>query len=208
MGNFWIYKILEVPWIYRLSQLLLAPGMNRMIQPVFHEIFSKSKGLVLDAGCGPQLTTPFPDGNLVGLDVNFKYVARYTARYGYGCVSSITHIPFASNTFDEVRSYGVLHHLNDNEVCDSIKEMYRVIKSGGKVVIIDNVWPKDAIKRPIAWLLRRFDRGKWIRKEKELYHLCKSAVDSQWTKTRYTYSYTGLEGVALICLKQGSVGIE
>ena len=43
-------------------------------------------------------------------------------------------LPFDDNTFDLVYSWGVLHHIPDMQ--KSINEVYRVLKPGGKIIIM------------------------------------------------------------------------
>ena len=48
--------------------------------------------------------------------------------------SDAENLPFSSETFDIVYSNGVLHHTNDTEA--AINEVFRVLKSDGKVVMM------------------------------------------------------------------------
>ena len=79
---------------------------------------------------------------------------------------------------------------------------YQLIELGvSRIIVFDNVWPIMPFYRPLAWLLRKLDRGKWVRTENELLKLANSAYPMKWQSKRFTYSYTGLEGLFLTVQK-------
>lgn len=211
------YRIFENSNIYTLTQRFFGLGASVMLPKVFDHAFADSKGLILDVGCGPLLTTSLPKGRLIGLDINFEYLRHYPfgkeisapikeENSGQHCAvnGSAYELPFKSGVFDECRSFGLLHHLPDSSTISAIKEMVRCVRSGGKVVIIDNVWPHKSYIRPLAWLIRKLDRGKWIRHQATLGQLAEEATGSVLQSRRFTYTSTGLECVVLTFVKQGS----
>jgi SAM-dependent methyltransferase len=213
-----IYRLLEIPFVYRLSQFLLAPGINRLMKPVHQKLFSRSEGKVLDVGCGPTLTTPEPDGLLVGVDINETYLKDYTggfldtdphlvlnrplSRRRLGFAASAERLPFADESFDEARSNGLFHHLPDEIALRAFREMYRCVRSGGRIVILDAVWPLRVWTRPIAWLTRRFDRGPHVRSQEEMLRLSQNACPGDWEWERRTGTYSGLEYLFLQYVKR------
>jgi len=194
-----VYKILENSFVYKAAQILLAPGMSYLIAKKCQFIFKDSRGLILDVGCGPILKSPDPEGVLVGLDYNAGYLPRFicTSRRR-GVAGSAFRLPFKSDVFDETRSLGLLHHLDQEHSTQTIKEMARCTKPGGRVIIIDNVWPRNAFLRPIPWLIRKMDRGEWIRQESDLMQLIEHSLPGEWLKKRFSYTYLGNE--AIICV--------
>lgn len=211
-----LHRLLELPPIYSLSQKLFAPGAGRLLKKNYKNIFSKSRGWILDVGCGPSLTTPLSHGIIVGIDINLRYVRKYTDvsitsnqhnKHLYkgkvkrqGIICSADSMPFCDNIFDESRSIGLLHHLPTESALSTIMEMIRCTRTDGMIIILDNIWPKIPLFRPLAWLTRRFDRGEWVRTEDELMKLTLAAHSGIWHHARFTYSYTGLE--ALLLTKQ------
>lgn len=208
-----LYRLLDHPAAYTLVQLLVSPGIGRLEGKVYRELFAGCKGLVLDVGCGPRLRTPAPEGVVVGLDVHEDYVRAFTGGFldtdpalaaGYagprkqlGYVGSAAAMPFADGTFDEVRCRAILHHLPPETVRVALGEMIRVVRPGGRVVVLDCVWPRRPLLRPLAWLMMRLDRGEWMRSETELVALAEAVAPGGWTSFRYTAAYLGQEAVVL-----------
>ncbi len=200
--------------VYSLSQAILLPGARWMLKAPYERLFAPSHGLVLDVGCGPDLTTPSPaDGRVVGLDINPRYVSQFVSGAAanaptterLGTTGSAAELPFGDGRFDESRCMGLFHHLPDDFVRATVAEMCRVVKPSGRVVIIDNVWPVSAVRRPLAWTTRRLDRGEWVRHEAQLREVVASGAPGRWEARRITYTLTGLE-LLLMERKMGDDG--
>lgn len=100
---------------------------------------------VLDAGCGPGIITeaiaPYVY-KIVAYDLTLKMVeaARvrcesaglYNVEYKTGMIESL---PYQNEYFDRVVSRLVMHHLP--EPIKGFKEMFRVLKKGGKLILAD-----------------------------------------------------------------------
>lgn len=197
-------RLLDYPLVYNLMQFFLAPASEYFLKRNFQSFFPDSKGLVLDVGCGPRLNTPYPRGIVMGVDLNFKNIRQYSSRrFQSGLVASGDHLPFKENSFDESRTFGFLHHMPKEKAILAIREMIRCTNIGGRVIILDSVWPKDPWMRPLAWLNLRLDRGPWMLSEEELADLVQEAYPSVWEKHRFTYTLVGHEAVALIMKKEG-----
>ena len=212
-----LYRILESPAVYRFSQLLLAPGAQTQLGRRYRKIFHDSTGTILDVGCGPNLTTPLPTkGVMVGLDQNPAYVKQYAGsvennpdlrllgpdRKVVGYVGSADALPFGDGVFDEARSIGLLHHLTPAQASRAVSEMCRCTRRGGRIVIFDAVLPRHPFLRPLAWALRKADRGEWMRTEEELVGLVEAAWPGPWSQHRFTYTYNGLESLCLVTTKE------
>ena len=186
--------------LYRLSQLPFVSGFHESMTPAF---LGLNDSTVLDIGCGPKLASPWPNGTLVGIDISSDFSRSYDSQAhfsGTTCevssiVASATHLPFTNGSFSQCRSVGLFHHLSDSQVILALREADRVLDDGGKMILVDNIWPSSTIKNPCAWLIRRLDRGVWIRSEahiKELFvGVCGYITDWQIIK----YSFFGLEAV-------------
>ena len=115
---------------------------------------------VLDVGCGKGrfarvLQEQNPGAKIVGLDISEDMLAGVPASVGK--VSALmTELPFAAASFDCVYATESLEHAV--EIDKAVAEMCRVLKPGGKLVIIDkNVEHWGRFKTP-AWE-RWFERG-------------------------------------------------
>jgi len=214
MSRPFIYRILEIPAVYRLCTQIAAPGALKLAKPIFDKQFGKVSGVVLDLGCGPNPTAPFPDGTLVGVDVNSSYLSSYirsdrsrmgeirtSATQMRGVVADAMKLPFMDSSFDECRALAIFHHLDDQTLEKSLKECYRVLKPGGRLVFFDAILPDKIAFRILAYLTLQLDRGEFFRKQVRLQALLEKAAGTGWRVNRFTYTYTGIEGVIGILIK-------
>jgi ubiquinone/menaquinone biosynthesis C-methylase UbiE len=116
----------------------------------FGDLTDKS---VLDVGCGKGrfariLLEQYPGVNVSGLDISEEMLAYVPA--GICKVAGMmTELPFAPSTFDYVYATESLEHAV--EIDRAVAEMCRVLKPGGKLVIIDkNAEHLGRFKTP-AW---------------------------------------------------------
>jgi ubiquinone/menaquinone biosynthesis C-methylase UbiE len=202
-----IYSPLEKPWLYQLAQKILAPGARTRL---IRELGENLQGLpahsnLLDIGCGPESWLFEVGLRPVGLDLSERYIAEWTRRGDRGVVGSADALPFDTASFDGVWSIGLLHHLPHATVKKTMEECVRVCQHrDGYLVIMDSVWPQAAWKRPLAWLIRRLDRGEFIRTEAQLRGLLHP--DYKWSVRRITYSLTGLEMLVCVCRFEQTTG--
>ncbi|MCA1647600.1 MAG: methyltransferase domain-containing protein [Chloroflexi bacterium] len=108
-------------------------------------------GLVLDVGCGTgQLGSAIASEgfDVFGVDLSASMVARARERGLVGTFAAVTTaLPFAANSFDLALTVATLHHLETPErVATTIREMARIVKPSGFVVLWDHnpanpYWP-------------------------------------------------------------------
>lgn len=194
-----LYPVLDHPAVYRLSQLVFAPGqqtlLGRRIGGLLKSLPPGAK--ILDIGCGPR-SWLLPWGvPFVGLDLSPQYVAELRGRGAPGVVGSAAELPFADASFDGVFSVGLFHHLPDAIAGHVIREAARVCRrEKGALVLLDAVVPRSPWRRPVAHWIRRADRGRFMRTEDELRSLL--PPDYQWQTERFTYTLTGMEVLACV----------
>lgn len=187
------YRLLEHPQVYRLSQLLLAPGAEKKLTERLGLLKGglDDTGPILDVGCGPESWLSKVDIHPVGLDISYQYSMVYHDSGNPAITGSATDLPFAAGTFGSAWSIGVLHHLPDEAAKEAIKEMLRVCRPTGHIIIMDAVLPRNSWVRPVAAIIRRMDRGEHMRDQLHLESLFPDA--SKWNMKRFTYAATGLE---------------
>lgn len=123
-------------------------GFKRFVAPLIEEATSgRSDPRLLDAGCGTGANLAFlqqygiPFGlELFSRGIQFGH-ARGLPRLMQG---SVTHLPLADATIDVVLSFDVLYCLEAPAEQAAIREMFRVLRPGGSVVI--NVAALDLLK--------------------------------------------------------------
>jgi ubiquinone/menaquinone biosynthesis C-methylase UbiE len=81
-----------------------------------------------------------------------------------------TRLGFGNNRFDHVFSVGLFHHVSDRQAADIIREMVRVCRPRGRVVIVDAIFPTNTVNF-IGHVVNRLDRGKFMRRFKALSNL-------------------------------------
>ena len=94
---------------------------------------------ILDIGCGNGRNMKYPNYNFYGVDNCSKFVemAKEVSKNVY--LSDMTNLPFENNYFDAIISIASFHHLSTTERrIECLKEMHRVLKSGGKILL--SIW--------------------------------------------------------------------
>jgi ubiquinone/menaquinone biosynthesis C-methylase UbiE len=188
-----IFRILDWPWVYRLSQVLLAPGAEKEIAKKISECMTTlpHADRILDVGCGPSSWLWRVGLHPTGLDLSSAYTVAFSHHRDPVINGSACELPIRDHCFDGVWSIGLLHHLSDNMARRAVTEMLRVCRPGGYVAIFDAVLPEPSWKRPLAYVLRKADRGGYVRRQGHLTSILPS--EQRWAIDRFEYASTGLE---------------
>ncbi len=104
----------------------------------FISIFPKNS-TILDIGCGNGRNMKNNNYNFYGVDNcdNFVKMAKEITPNVF--LSDMTKLPFPDNYFDAIISIASFHHLsNINRRNECLKEMHRVLKPNGKILL--SIW--------------------------------------------------------------------
>ncbi len=132
----------------------MADVMRRQIIPPVSRLLGNSPGRVLNVACGTgrtllQMATSLPQAKLYGMDLSPYYlqVARKLLRDVANAslvAENAEHMPFCDGYFDAVTSVYLFHELPRNARRNVFREMYRVLRPGGIVVIEDSAQHGEA----------------------------------------------------------------
>lgn len=164
-------RLLELPGIYALWQ---APFVEQKVAPFRRQNAPDTIGRVLDVGCGPGTNRPlFATAEYLGVDLDPKYVARATARYGprfrVGDAAALDVADFGP--VDCLFTNSLTHHL-DNDALRRLLDRTDLVTPGGSLHLIDMYLPDGGIPRRLALA----DRGDHPRSLGDLRH----AVERAW----------------------------
>jgi ubiquinone/menaquinone biosynthesis C-methylase UbiE len=121
---------------------LLAPWYDQVIQSRIPEkllqlIDLPQRGLVLDAGGGTGRIAQYlyGDGRMIVIaDLSTRMLAQAGSKSGLERVCSESEkLPFRQGTFDRIVMVDALHHVADQR--QTIAELYRVLKPGGRILV-------------------------------------------------------------------------
>ena len=141
---------------------------------------SEKAGRLLDVGCGtgPMAPTLLQRGwEFHGLDIAPKMIEHARRRFANEpratfYVGKIEQAAFPTAHFDAVIAMGLLEYLNDTELAAAMKEMSRVLKPGG-VMIISVIQPRsmDSIMRRCLALPTRILKPFYLKKRGKTFDL-------------------------------------
>ncbi len=101
---------------------------------------------LLDVGCGDGSVSfffhqAFPSWQVEGIDVSIESVEQAKSKKLHSANFAVYDgktIPFAAHTFDIVFIAAVLHHIDHSQHEGIIKEMFRVLKPGGRLYLFEH----------------------------------------------------------------------
>lgn len=143
-----VYDLLELPFEY---------GRYRRVRRLLFEGLS---GRVLDAGVGTGRNFPFypPGTTVVGIDISPAMLARAERKRKSAVADvqlrqlDVTRLDFADRTFDAAVATFLFCVLPEELQVPALRELGRVVKTGGPVRLLEYVRPHHTVRRFVARL--------------------------------------------------------
>jgi ubiquinone/menaquinone biosynthesis C-methylase UbiE len=123
-------------------------------------LFQGLKGRLLDAGVGTGRNIPFypPEAQVVGIDISPAMLARAERRrFSLDAdvelhQMDVTHLAFMDQSFDSAVATFLFCVLPDDLQVPALREMGRVVKSGGTIRLLEYVRPRGTLRKAITRL--------------------------------------------------------
>ena len=162
---------------------------------------------VLEVGCGTGTLTlaakrqAGPSGKVFGIDIipgmieasqNKAAQAKENITFQLG---SIDDIPFPDNQFDAVMCSFMIFHMSEATRRKGITEVYRVLKPGGRWLVLDLALPAQPIQRFVA---RKLFGGMLQHDLRELLPLMESAGFSSIEVAQARFRVMGLSVLGFV----------
>jgi len=121
------------------------PALSHIFEEMFDTLFPEPAGRLLDVGCGSGFYLPLLSRyaeEIVGFDLSPEMVEGAWELIRAKGVSNVElfigdaeQIDLPAGTFDYILCFDVLHHIPD--LPGALKEMYRLLRPGGRLVAIE-----------------------------------------------------------------------
>lgn len=159
---------------------------------------------VLDLGCGTgtfgiMLSRTSPGTEVIGIDPDpdiVRMAERKTARLAAGLafrIAGAQALPFDRGAFDVVASTLVFHHLPPAVKRAALREAFRVLRPGGRLLILDFGHP-DGIVQAVLGYAAAFLDGWATTAENIAGKIPDLMLEAGFTEVRQTYSRDTLFG--------------
>jgi SAM-dependent methyltransferase len=160
-----IYRLVTLPRVYQAIGDVLGADAAR-VRFVEEDLHIPVGAKVLDVGCGPGAMVPFlPSVDYTGIDLNPLHIETARRRFGdkgrFMVVDAGQSLPGEDGTYDVAYALALLHHLDDAAAVRLLTALVRLVKIGGRIVTLDNVYLPG--QHPIARLLNKLDSGLNVR---------------------------------------------
>jgi demethylmenaquinone methyltransferase/2-methoxy-6-polyprenyl-1,4-benzoquinol methylase len=144
---------------YDLMNRLMTAGQDvRWREQVIQQAGLKPNARLLDLGAGTgdlarEALAQQPDAQVVAADFTLEMM-KVGKSLDNGSLpwsaADALNLPFGNNTFDAIVSGFLMRNVGDLQ--QALKEQYRTLKPGGRIVILDTTKPKRNLLSPFIWL--------------------------------------------------------
>jgi SAM-dependent methyltransferase len=195
-------RILDAPVMYQSFQK--AGGFFGARLKAIGEFLELRPGMtIIDIGCGPGYTAKYlPSGvDYIGFDIDQSYITHANKKFSH--LGRFLYRYFdaeAARVFsavDLVMMNGVLHHIPDEELLATLRNVHDVLRPGGLLFSLDGCYRKGQSSFR-KWMLDN-DRGEFVRDEAGYRKILEQVFGEVRLNIRENYSripYTFVIGVA------------
>ena len=146
---------------YDLMNRLMTGGQDiRWRKRVIELTWMNEHASLLDLGTGTgdlarEALSQFPQAKIVAADFTLEMmrVGQKTSPLDFSSADALR-LPFNDLFFDAVVSGFLMRNVIDLQ--KALEEQYRVLKKGGRIIILDTTRPKRNILSPLIWLHLHF----------------------------------------------------
>ncbi len=159
-----VERVSDNPVLFIFFRSLLESDFTAIRAIIRRELVLGQRLSCLDLACGPgAFADLFEADDYVGLDLNARYIdhARKT-RKGTFIVGDARKVELPEARFDQILIFGLLHHLPDDDAHAVLAESKRMLKPGGRMLVIEDV-PAQSRLNLIGHLLHSVENGHHIR---------------------------------------------
>jgi len=173
----WARSVLQVAWAYEAFQR--SVGKNKLRREFVSRYLKPDAGMrLLDFGCGPGDLVPFvPSADFVGFDISQPYIESAQSRFPSAQFfdGTLAEVAKTQDPFDVAVSIGVLHHIPDDTVVDSLRIVAEMLKPGARFITVE-----PHLRPGQHWISRTLierDRGQFVRTETQYAELLGEVFD-------------------------------
>ncbi len=206
---------------YDLMNRVMTMGQDqRWRRFVVKKAGDPGSGMALDLATGTGdivalMERQYPGGQYVGADFSLNMLREAKKRFSGQAIdwqaSDANNLPYRDNSFESVTFGYLLRNVDDSLVV--LKEIYRVLKPGGRVVCLDTTPPEKNILYPFIRFYFRFGiplLGRFIASDEAAYsYLTGSTMGFHKAKELADIFRTaGFRGVDYKKFMMGTIGIH
>ncbi|MEP7288190.1 MAG: class I SAM-dependent methyltransferase [Chloroflexota bacterium] len=163
-----LHSIAAQPIIYNTLQKMLGAGQSqRRVALLLADLPAGS--VVVDVGGGTGIYRPTVPAacQYYCVDLDALKVAGFQQRFPSDHVlrGDGLALPFRGGSVDSVLCIAVCHHLSNEQLPRFLTECRRLLKPGGKLVLLDPVWNPRQLTGRLLWA---YDRGDFPRSPETL----------------------------------------
>ena len=150
----------------------------------------KSTLNILDAGCGTGRLAELmsKEGSVTGIDMSDEALKFAKERGVKVQKASVMKLPFKDNSFDVITSIDVLYHKAVPDDAKALKELYRVLKPNGIVILR---------LQAIHWLTNSHDKVVHSKKRYSKREVLKKLIESGFHIEKLSYMNMSLAPLAI-----------